>query len=113
MILIEELKIEYNTIRFYDGIDFEMIHNHRGNDFLIFFIKSWKEEIIKWERDSKLNTLLNNKDYTDFDVHNMENNYFSIYQVVDNIDGVLYVVKKRLINKQDHTVFPWNIEGIV
>jgi len=113
MILIEELKIDYKTVRFYDGIDFEMIYNHRGNEFLIFFIKSWKEEIIKWERDSKLNTLLNNKDYTDFDVHNMENNYVSIYQVGDNIDVVLDVVKKRIINKQDHTVFPWNIEGIV
>ena len=63
MILIEELKIEFQTVKFYDGIDFEMIRNHRGNDFLVFFIKSWKEEILKWERDSKLNTLLYNKDY--------------------------------------------------
>ena len=102
MILIEELKIEFKTIRFYDGIDFEMINNHRGNDFLIFFIKSWKEEIIKWERDSKLNILLHNKNYSDFDVHNMENNYVSIYQVGDNIDNILDVVKKRIINKQDH-----------
>lgn len=113
MILIEEFKIEYQTVRFYDGIDFEMIHNHRGNEFLIFFIKSWKGEIIKWERDSKLNTLLDNKDYKDIDVHNMENNYVSIYQVGDNIDNILDVVKKRIINKQDHTIFPWNIEDIV
>jgi hypothetical protein len=113
MILIDEIKIEFKTIRFYDGIDFEMIHNHKGNDFLIFFIKSWKDEIKKWERDSKLNKLLYDKDYGDFDVHNMENNYVSIYQVGDNLPGVLEVVKKRLINKQDHTVFPWNIEGIV
>jgi hypothetical protein len=113
MTLIEEMKIEYQTVRFYDGIDFEMIHNHRGNDFLVFFIKSWKEEIIKWERDSKLNTLLYNKDYNDFDVHNMENNFVSIYQVGENIEGVLDVVKKRIINKQDNTIFPWNIEGIV
>lgn len=113
MTLIEEFQIEYKTVRFYDGIDFEMIYNHRGNDFLIFFIKSWKEEIKRWMRDSKLNTLLYNKDYIDFDVHNMESNYVSIYQVGDNIDDVLDVVKKRIINKQDHTVFPWNIEGIV
>lgn len=113
MILIDEIKIEFKTIRFYDGIDFEMIHNHKGNDFLIFFIKSWKDEIKKWKRDSKLNKLLYDKDYSDFDVHNMENNYVSIYQVGDNLSGVLEVVKKRLINKQDHTVFPWNIEGIV
>ena len=43
----------------------------------------------------------------------MENNYISIYQVGENIDGVLDVVKKRIINKQDNTIFPWNIEGIV
>lgn len=113
MTLIDELKIEFRTIRFYDGIDFDMIHNHKGNDFLIFFIKSWKDEIKKWERDSKLNKLLYDKDYIDFDVHNMENNYVCIYQVGDNLPGVLEVVKKRLINKQDPTVFPWNIEGIV
>jgi hypothetical protein len=113
MILIEELKIEYKIVRLYDGIDFEMIYNHRGNDFLIFFIKSWKEEVIKWERDFKLNKLLNNEDYIDFDIHNMENNYVSIYQVSDNMCEILDVVKKRLINKKDYTVFPWNIEGII
>jgi hypothetical protein len=113
MILIDEMKIEFRTIRFYDGIDFEMIHNHKGNEFLIFFIKSWKDEIKKWERDSKLNKILYDEDYVDFDVHNMENNHVSIYQVADNLPSVLEVVKKRLINKQDFTVFPWNIEDIV
>ena len=113
MILIDEFKIEYKTVRFYDGIDFEVIYKHKGNDFLIFFIKSWKDEIIKWERDSKLNKLLNNKDYIDFDVHNMENNYVSIYQVGDNLSVVIDVVKKRIINRQDHTVFPYKIRDIV
>lgn len=113
MILIEEMKIECQTVRFYEGIDFEMIYNHKGNDFLIFFITSWKEEVIKWKRDYKLNTLLHNKDYRDFDIQNMENNYVSIYQVGDNITSVLEVVKKRIINKQDHVIFPWNIEGIL
>jgi hypothetical protein len=82
-----------------------MIHNHRGNDFLIFFIKSWKEEILKWERDSKLNKLLNNKDYSDLDLHNIENNYVSIYQVGDNLSVVLGVVRERLINRINNINF--------
>jgi hypothetical protein len=105
MVLIEEFKIEYTTVRLYDGIDFDMIHNHRGNDFLIFFIKSWKEEILKWERDSKLNKLLNNKDYSDLDLHNIENNYVSIYQVGDNLSVVLGVVRERLINRINNINF--------
>jgi hypothetical protein len=113
MTLIEEFQIEYQTVKFYEGIDFEMIHNYKEKDFLIFFINSWKEEIIKWKRDSKLNTLLYNDDYSCFDVHNIENNFVSIYQVGDNLSVVIDVVKKRIINRQDHTLFPYKIRDIV
>ena len=71
------------------------------------------KEIIKWKRDSKLNTLLYNDDYSCFDVHNIENNFVSIYQVGDNLSVVIDVVKKRIINRQDHTLFPYKIRDIV
>ena len=113
MTLIEELKIDNLNVRFYDGIDFEMIKNHRGNDYLIFFIKSWKCEIKKWERDIKLNKILYDKENNEFDVHNMSNDFISIYQVGDDLFSIVDVVKKRIINSKSLSVFPWKIGEVV
>lgn len=97
MILID--KVEYNNfnIFFYDGIDFDMIrdHNDYSGDFLIFFIYSWVDEVKKWNRDNKINNILEDMD-NDFDPDLINKNTISIYLTNGYVMETYKVIKDKV-----------------
>jgi len=99
MTLIEEINIETCIFRFYDGIDFDMIKDHKGEEFLIFFIDSWVDSYKQWERDKKIESLLNdNVDY--FDPSSIENNLIAIYQTSGNLEMTYLAIKSKLLERK-------------
>ena len=63
MRLIDEIVVKNINIKFFDGVDFDLVFKHPkdGSDgFLIFFIKSWMDEIKIYNRNSKIESVLNN-----------------------------------------------------
>ena len=87
MILIEEISIDNMLVRFYDGIDFDIVMNHPKDGksgFIFCFIENWVSEVKKWERNSKIDSVMGNKYFEKFQSESIENNYVAIYQ----LDGV-------------------------
>jgi hypothetical protein len=72
MDLIEEISLGSYSVSFYDGIDFEMIKNHDSKNLLIFFVDSWVDEVIIYERNCKLKSILDGTD-NEFNIHNISN----------------------------------------
>jgi len=110
MILIEEMFIDNIKVQFFNGIDFNIImkHSKNGSDGFIFcFIDSWISEVKKWERESKIDSVIENIDFEKFKSQDIENNYVAIYQL-DGIEcDVLYkVIREKVINK-NFPEHPW------
>lgn len=98
MTLIDEIYKDDNRIRFYDGIDFDMVRNHssEGLDGMVyFFIDSWKTELIRSKRDNKINEIIG--DGLNIDIEDIDNNYMVIYQT----EGHTMEVYKTIRNKID------------
>lgn len=80
MTLLDEINLGEKSVKFWYGIDIEKIlsHSAKGADgFMIVLIESINQEI----RNSKIESIINNKVYT---VENLlstlDNNYICIYQ---------------------------------
>lgn len=107
--LIEKIEISGVETYFYDGIDFEMIKNHKGEgDFIIFFVDNYVSEIKKWERDSRLESILNGTKFENFDSDTYRNNSIAIYQTSGNLIPVYETIKKKILN-DSNSVFPYKI----
>ena len=109
-LLIEEMFIDNIKVQFFNGIDFNIImkHSKNGSDGFIFcFIDSWISEVKKWERESKIDSVIENIDFEKFKSQDIENNYVAIYQL-DGIEcDVLYkVIREKVINK-NFPEHPW------
>ena len=97
--LIENIEINGTNIFFYDGIDFDMIRDHKEEDgFLIFFVDSYINSVKAWERQSRLDSVLEGKDPEDFDSEKYKNNYIAIYQTSGNLMPIYEIIKKKLIS---------------
>jgi hypothetical protein len=110
MILIEEMFIDNIKVQFFNGIDFNIImkHSKNGSDGFIFcFSDIWISEVKKWERESKIDSVIENIDFEKFKSQDIENNYVAIYQL-DGIEcDVLYkVIREKVINK-NFPEHPW------
>lgn len=110
MILIEEVFIDGVKIRFFNGIDFNEIMKHPkdgSGGFIFSFIDNWVSEVKKWERESKINSLIENIYFDKFKSQDIENNYVAIYQL-DGIEyEVLYkIIREKVINK-NFPEHPW------
>lgn len=103
MTLISEKNIKNINFRFYKGIDFDLILNHPDNGsagFLVFFIESWEKEINSYKRNSKLESIIDDKKYEDFDSDQINNNCVSIYQ----IEGIGFEeIYKLVLDKIERT----------
>jgi hypothetical protein len=97
MTLIDDILINGERFYFYDGIDFNMISNYTGTDFHIFLIDSWIKEVNRWQRDSRLNNLLNGE-LTDFNPNKINNNFICIYQTNGDLQSMYNIIKKKLTN---------------
>lgn len=107
--LIENIEINGTNVFFYDGIDFDMIRNHKEeNGFLIFFVDSYINSVKAWERQSRLDSVLEDKDYEDFDSEKYQNNYIAIYQTSGNLIPIYETIKKKLIEPTKDSIWNWN-----
>lgn len=110
MILIEELSIDGQYIKFYRGMDFDRLINHSkdGRDGFIFcFIKNYKEEIVSYERQKKINTVIEGLEFQKFDWKMLENDFISIYQTEGIDEQVVYNTVKDKVLKNQFPDMPW------
>jgi hypothetical protein len=106
MILISEKYIKNVNFRFYRGMDFDLAINHPNDgsgDFLVFFVENWEKEIISHSRNSKIESLINNKKYDD--LFEIDNDYIYIYQTGGmDFEEVYKIVLSKLERTYD---VPW------
>jgi uncharacterized protein YwqG len=109
--LIENIEINGTNIFFYDGIDFDMIERHTEEaGFLIFFIDNYVDSVKAWERQSRLDSILEGKEIEDFDSEKYQNNHIAIYQTSGNLIPVYETIKKKLMEPIKNWN-PWEIKG--
>jgi hypothetical protein len=110
MILIEEILLDQTKVKFFNGIDFNVIMKHSkdgSGGFIFCFIENWVTEVKKWERESKINSVINNEQFEKFKTEELDNNYIAIYQLEGTEPGVLFeVIKEKVINK-NFPEHPW------
>ena len=103
MILIEEVKYKDTHVRFYNGIDFDFLINHAkdGTDgFIYCFMDNWIKEVQTYNRDNKINSIIKNKTYSDFDWDSINNNYIAVYQADGiEIDFLYKVIRDKVLNE--------------
>ena len=64
MILISKDILEGVEVKYYDGIDFNKLFKHPkdGSEGFIFcFVNNWVNEVKKFDRESKIDNLVDNK----------------------------------------------------
>lgn len=111
--LISKQKINEIEIYYYEGIDFNLIHNHPkdgSKGMLIFFIENWQKEAKRWHRENKINEIISNEK-VDTDISNIDNNYIAIYQAENIGIEVLYETIKSKIEKGNFPNQPWTPIG--
>ncbi len=104
MILIEELVFQENIMKFYRGINFDklMRHSKEGKDGFIFcFIDNWKREVNQYDRSKKINSILEDDEYSKFEWNSIDNNFICIYQTEGiGYDVVYNTIKNKILNNQ-------------
>lgn len=110
MTLIDEIVVMDIPVKFYEGINFDDVIKHPkdGSDgFIIFFINKWAEEVHLYNRDKKIDSIINNSKFREFESEDIENSYVSIYQV----DGVgieeMYKTIRGKIENKNFPNQPW------
>lgn len=110
MILIEEIEVDKNIVRFYKGVNFDKIIKHAkdGSDGFIFcFIDNWKSEVKSYNRVKKIESLIRNEIFSPFRWDSIENNYVSIYQTEGtNGETVYESIKEKVLNNRFPNM-PW------
>jgi hypothetical protein len=97
MNLISESLIDNIIIKYYEGIDINILYNHPndGTDgILVCFIENLKSEI----RNQKINSVIFNDNYVEFSEIN-NNNYLIIYQYSNIPMMKLYEIIKEKLEK--------------
>ena len=97
MILIDEIVSMGSTVRFYNGIDFDMIDDHPkdGSDgFLYFFVDKWVDEISIYKRESKINSIIGDGSKI-VDIESINNNWIAIYQTDGNTKAIYDIIKTK------------------
>lgn len=107
MTLIDEIEIDGINIKFYEGIDFNMVIDHPkdgSNGFIYFFIDSWKEEVKRHRRNEIIDSIVDGKQITDID--DIDNNYICIYQTSGETTSVYNTIREK-VDRRILTNFPW------
>ena len=107
MTKIDEIIVNGNIVKFYDGIDFDFALNYTGDDMIVFFIDSWLETLKIHKRDNKINSLLGDN-Y--IEIKDIDNNNIVIYQTNGYTKEVYITIKNKFIQTAD---LPWKtVHGI-
>jgi hypothetical protein len=114
MTLIDEIVVMDIPVKFYEGINFDeaIKHSKDGlNGYIIFFINKWEDEVHLYNRDNKIDSIINNSEFREFKSEDIENKYVSIYQV----DGVgveeMYKTIRKKIENKNFPNQPWEPVG--
>lgn len=100
MVILDEIVIGDNVVKFYDGIDFEFVNSYDKKEFIIIFIDNWIDEKKKWKRECKINSLFGGEKYKKID-----NLFITIYQTDGNLTAVFEAVKKKMLIVHNQ---PWS-----
>lgn len=102
MNLISEIEIDDTIVKFYDGIDLGILINHPKDGsagFIFCFVDKWSDEVKKHHRASKIDSILTNSDYKEFNSLEIDNNYVCIYQTDGHLSAVYESIKKNIHQK--------------
>jgi hypothetical protein len=104
MILIDEIIVNNVNVRFYEGMDFDLLLNHAkdGSDGFIFcFIKNWINEVKSYNRQRKLISVVDDTNYEEFEWEEINNNFISVYQTEGmDIHSVYEAIRSKVERKQ-------------
>lgn len=96
MKILDEINIDGDIVKFYDGIDFDFVHNYKKKELLVIFIDNWTSEYKRYERNSKIDYILDDKK---INLKDIENNYIAIYQTNGFLEPVYETIKKKMLEK--------------
>lgn len=108
MTLIDDIEVDGINIKFYEGIDFDMVINHPkdgSNGFIYFFIDSWKEEVKRNRRNEIIDSIVDDK-HISKDLDEIDNNYICIYQTSGETSRVYNTIREK-VDRRILTNFPW------
>jgi hypothetical protein len=104
MILIDEITVDNVNVKFYEGMDFDLLLNHAkdgSNGFIFCFIKNWLTEVKSYNRQRKLSSVVDDIDYEEFEWGKIDNNFISVYQTEGmGIHDVYQTIRKKVERKQ-------------
>jgi hypothetical protein len=104
MILIDEIIVDNLNVKFYDGIDFDLLLSHAkdGSDGFIFcFINNWKNDVKIYNRQRKLSSIIDGIEYEDFEWEKIDNSFISVYQTEGmGVLDVYQTIRKKVERKQ-------------
>jgi len=99
MILISKEIIDGEEVRYYEGIDFDIIKEHPkdgSKGFIFCFVDNWVSEVKKYNRDNKIDTIIEDKDVKVFDMEEIDNNYVCIYQTNGSTKQTYEAIKANI-----------------
>lgn len=100
MNFLDEMTIGEISIKFWSGFDLQTILSHPKNGtkgIMVVLIESIDSERIKFERDLKLNKILNLNVHLDFDdlLQKLENKYLALYQSRGEDELLVKILKDK------------------
>jgi hypothetical protein len=110
MILIDSMEYENTIVKFYNGVDFDKLIKHPkdGKEGFIFcFIENWVKEVKSYNRELKLESIVNNSEFNEFKWDLLENNYISVYQTSGIGIDVVYETIRCKLEKSQFPDQPW------
>lgn len=100
MTLLDKIKIRQYNIEFWAGFCLEKCQKHPKNGtrgFLVLLVDSIEKERIKYNRESKINQIINKREDIDFDdaIGELNNDYIMIYQSYGNDQELIHILKDK------------------
>ena len=110
MILIDSMEYEGTIVKFYNGVDFDKLIKHPKDGkkgFIFCFIENWVKEVKSYNRELKLESIVENLEFNEFKWDTLENNYISIYQTSGIGIDVVYETIRCKLEKSQFPDQPW------
>jgi hypothetical protein len=110
MILIDEITVDNVNVKFYEGMDFDLLLNHAkdgSNGFIFCFIKNWLTEVKSYNRQRKLSSVVDDIDYEEFEWEKIDNNFISVYQTEGMGTHDVYQTIRKKVERKQFDSRPW------
>jgi len=104
MILIDEITVDNVNVKFYEGMDFDLLLNHAkdgSNGFIFCFINNWVTEVKSYNRQRKLSSGVDDIEYEEYEWEKIDNKFITVYQTEGmGIPDVYQTIRKKVERKQ-------------